>query len=288
MSGRDRSIVLALLIAVGCRSGRASGTDEPRCISMPDEQWKSCGCHPRVRAAIDVIESSGLAANSRAYVERCVAHDDSGAAHRIASGLRTCLSKKVVVDAELSSTIGEIASALATRPPAPDDVCNWSRCVFGPTARCAGDERFEVCDGVDNDADGQVDEDARDARVWYRDQDGDGFGDRSQTTTSCHRPDGFVMSDSDCCDRDERAFPDQTIAYDQPNGCGGYDYDCDGRASPSGTRRAACSWPTCGVEGTGWLTTPTSCGSPGVYVDVCRAEDFDCTTATSKRRLSCR
>jgi hypothetical protein len=35
----------------------------------------------------------------------------------------------------------------------------------------------EVCDGLDNDCDGSVDDNATDAATWYSDRDNDGYGD---------------------------------------------------------------------------------------------------------------
>ena len=44
----------------------------------------------------------------------------------------------------------------------------------------------EVCDGVDNNCDGQVDGfDAVDAQTRYTDADGDGFGDDTTATPTC-------------------------------------------------------------------------------------------------------
>ena len=49
----------------------------------------------------------------------------------------------------------------------------------------------EVCDSVDNDCDGTVDNnDATDASTWYADTDGDSYGDASVSTVSCAAPSG--------------------------------------------------------------------------------------------------
>jgi phosphate transport system protein len=66
------------------------------------------------------------------------------------------------------------------------------------------------CDGVDDDCDDQVDEDAEE-RVWYGDADGDGYGDLSTTAIDCARPDGYV---ADATDIDEACL--EMIALRQP------------------------------------------------------------------------
>ena len=82
----------------------------------------------------------------------------------------------------------------------------------------------EVCDGADNDCDGAVDEDdALDASSWFQDDDGDGWGLASDSTTACDQPSGYVADDGDCDDGDASVNPAaQEIWYD------GVDQDCDG------------------------------------------------------------
>lgn len=58
----------------------------------------------------------------------------------------------------------------------------------------------EVCDGVDNNCDGQIDVDAVDALDFYRDQDRDGYGDPSIHSRVCEAPPGFVARADDCDD----------------------------------------------------------------------------------------
>ncbi|MCA9552247.1 MAG: putative metal-binding motif-containing protein [Myxococcales bacterium] len=60
----------------------------------------------------------------------------------------------------------------------------------------------EVCgDGRDNDCDGATDDFGPDP-LWYRDADGDGFGDAATTSRACAQPAGFVANAADCDDGD--------------------------------------------------------------------------------------
>ena len=62
----------------------------------------------------------------------------------------------------------------------------------------------EVCDGEDNDCDGEIDgASALDATLWYADTDDDTLGDPDATTLGCEAPDGYVDNGLDCDDTSE-------------------------------------------------------------------------------------
>jgi hypothetical protein len=78
----------------------------------------------------------------------------------------------------------------------------------------------EVCDGVDNDCDGEVDEGQ--LLTFYDDADGDGFGDVDASSVACERPSGAVDDNTDCDDDNGDIFP---LAAEV---CDGVDNNCDG------------------------------------------------------------
>ena len=78
----------------------------------------------------------------------------------------------------------------------------------------------ELCNGSDDNCDGQVDEEVM--LTFYRDDDGDGFGDPNSSDQMCSVTFGFVENGSDC---------DDASSETHPNGqevCDGWDNDCDG------------------------------------------------------------
>ena len=80
----------------------------------------------------------------------------------------------------------------------------------------------EVCNGVDDDCDGLVDEEDDSLEsIWFADQDGDGYG--ASPLRACEQPDGAVDQGQDCDDQDEDVHPHaDEICHN------GVDEDCDG------------------------------------------------------------
>ncbi|HMV69563.1 MAG TPA: putative metal-binding motif-containing protein, partial [Myxococcota bacterium] len=83
----------------------------------------------------------------------------------------------------------------------------------------------EVCNGVDDDCDGAVDDDDNDrvaTTLWYRDADGDGAGDPARAALGCDPGPDEVAAGDDCRDND----PDVHAVVVE--WCDRLDDDCDG------------------------------------------------------------
>ena len=87
----------------------------------------------------------------------------------------------------------------------------------------------ELCDGVDNDCDGEIDEE----RVTlYLDQDGDGHGDELVEKSACFDDqtdlDGMATVNGDCDDERADVYPDAPTDREDTVVCDDRDFDCDG------------------------------------------------------------
>ncbi len=160
------------------------------------------------------------------------------------------------------------------------------------TSSAINPDEDEVCDDLDNDCDGRVDESAVDAGTWYADEDGDGFGDASSVSRDCDRPADHVGDDTDCNDGDEDINPDAAEV------CNGLDDNCDGEVDEDTAVDAETWYYDDDGDGYGDAALDvTACDAPADYVssdqdcddgdedvnpaatDVCDGVDNDCSDA---------
>ncbi|RME26237.1 MAG: hypothetical protein D6798_07125 [Deltaproteobacteria bacterium] len=156
----------------------------------------------------------------------------------------------------------------------------------------------ETCgDGVDNDCNGYADEEgASGCTVYYRDYDGDGYGDPDLSACLCSASDPYTSRyDNDCYDYNANANPAATGYFTTSRGDGSYDYNCDGRESEYYTARGDCDFELLELDcilTTGWEGSTPDCGDPSRYVTGCTTLDllgipYGCTNDTSTYTQAC-
>ena len=187
-------------------------------------------------------------------------------------------------------------------PDAPLEACEQPSGFVADSSDCddstaaANPGAAEVCDELDNDCDGDVDEpDAVDAATWYGDGDGDGYGDPDVTAQGCSAPSATVDNADDC---DDRAVDINPAAVEV---CDGVDNDCDGQTDDAdasldtttgstfytdsdsdGYGDAGAPTQAC-VQPSGTVADATDCDdgdgsvNPGA-TEVCNGTDDDCDT----------
>ncbi len=145
----------------------------------------------------------------------------------------------------------------------------------------------EVCDDVDNNCDGAVDEDAVDAVAWFPDTDSDGYGDEAGEIRACAAPEGFVGIDRDCDDTNPDINPGAAEV------CNDIDDDCDG--TPDQDLATSMWYADVDMDGHGDASVSVEdCAAPSGYValsddcddsrseispdaiETCDSEDNDC------------
>ncbi len=162
-------------------------------------------------------------------------------------------------------------------PETSTDACDAPRGYVEDSNDCddavaaVNPDATEICDGLDNDCDRQIDDadsslDTSTLDTWYEDSDGDGFGDRSSSRSTCEMPAGYVDDNSDCDDGDEDINPDADEL------CNGVDDDCDRTADEEAVDG---DWYSQDEDGDGFGSTEVvwACDGPD--------NDWDCDDANA-------
>jgi hypothetical protein len=173
----------------------------------------------------------------------------------------------------------------ATSPPggyvADNTDCDDTRMAVHPGAA-------ELLDGLDNDCDGAIDEGYS---TYFRDADGDGYGNPNDTVQATSPPGGYVADNTDCDDANGAVHPGANEVYDEiDNDCDGQvdegyrtyfrDADGDGYGNPNDTVQAT-SPPD------GYVADNTDCNDVNAAVhpdadETCNGIDDDCDRSTDE------
>lgn len=144
----------------------------------------------------------------------------------------------------------------------------------------------EVCNGVDDNCNGDVDEGV--GTMWYADADGDGFGNTDVTVISCDAPVGYIADNTDCNDDNAGINPGAAEV------CNGIDDNCNGSvdedllydvwyadADGDGFGDAAMAVTTCDGAPIGYVADNTDCNDGNVLIntgaiEICNGIDDNC------------
>jgi len=142
---------------------------------------------------------------------------------------------------------------------------SWGTCVgeIGPSP--------EVCDNLDNNCDGNIDE-GLPLNDYYLDGDGDTYGDPNNTIQACAVPPGYVSDNTDCDDSNDQVNPGKAEV------CDNLDNNCDGNIDENLTQSCGSDVGECqsGTQTCSAGSWGTCVGEIGPSPEICDNLDNNC------------
>jgi hypothetical protein len=158
-------------------------------------------------------------------------------------------------DAYGDSTLSTEACAQPTGYVTDNTDCNDFDAAVNPGAT-------EVCNGIDDNCAGGVDEGV--TTTFFADSDSDAYGDSTDSTEACAAPAGYVADNTDCDDTDAAVNPGATEE------CNDIDDNCDGGVDEGVTTTFYADSDTDAYGDS--LDSVQACAAPAGYV----ADNTDC------------
>jgi Putative metal-binding motif/Secretion system C-terminal sorting domain len=165
--------------------------------------------------------------------------------------------------------------------------CNDQNGAINPAAT-------EICDGVDNNCNGSVDE-GLSLFTYYQDADGDGYGNAAVSTTSCATSvAGYVSNQTDCNDQNGNIKPGASEI------CDGVDNNCNGfvneglpqftfyqDADGDGYGNAAMPTTSCATSVAGYVSNAADCNDQNGAInpaapEICDGVNNNCNGAVDE------
>jgi hypothetical protein len=169
----------------------------------------------------------------------------------------------------------DLALKPASCAAAPRTTTPCTRCLPGPDGYC--DDKYRVAcpaSGRTERAacpqwcvDGACSNTCPKESIYYRDGDGDTYGDSAAQQKACSQPAGYAERGGDCDDTDPKVHPGQTAYFTVKNKNGDFDYDCNDAEEPQHPTVVSCRRDAAGAcVGDGWLVSTPFCGTSGTFV----------------------
>jgi hypothetical protein len=214
-------------------------------------------CDGTGRCGLDIQECTAYACGGSACKTSCASQTDCLLGY-FCNGQATCQMQK---DEGVPCTLpNECKSGFCVNGGSGGSVCCSSACDPStiPGATCVKMDHVGECQCSVNCGDAGA------CRLFYRDADGDSYGDSNTANavvgcSNASPPSGYVADNTDCDDKDANVHPGQTVYYGVPSkGTGTYDYNCDGKIEKQTPEYPGDSCGYCGSSGGTFLNCAAS------------------------------